>query len=322
MAEQEKTLSATRQIEAEARSWLMAVYAGTVDEAGFRDWLAASTAHARAYRQLEQAWRDLPLSETLDVEIRRAGPVKRRWFVPAALAASLLLCLGLGLAWKYSLVGNEAVPVLAYATEIGEIRAETLPDGSKVELGAASAMAAKFSKTARAIMFDHGRVYFDIAHDASRPLTVTAGNTRLRVLGTAFEVWKGPSGVRLSVTRGRVAVGVMDASAYVASLGAGEQVIIHADGSLTKITSFAEKDLLAWRTGRLVYRDAALADVVADMNRYRAKPIRILDPRLGTLRVTAAFRTDQGEQILAGLAASQPIRLEKTQDGVILRAKN
>jgi transmembrane sensor len=322
MAEQDQSLSARRQIEAEAREWLMAIYAGQADQAGYRAWLAASPAHARAYRQLEQAWRDLPLTEASDVEIRRKGVSRQRWLVPAALAASLLLCLGLGLGWNVFVGGNEASPVLAYATEIGKIRAVTLPDGSTVALGADSAMAANFSKAARAITLDHGRAYFDIAHDASRPLTVTAGNASLHVLGTAFEVWKGPSGVRLSVIRGRVAVGLKDASGYVASLGAGEQIIVHADGSLTKIAAFAEKDLLAWRTGRLVYRDAALADVVADMNRYRAQPIKILDPRAGALRVTAAFRADQSEQVLAGLAASQPIRLEKSQDGVILRAKN
>ncbi|GAA0541218.1 transmembrane sensor [Rhizomicrobium palustre] len=320
MAEQDQSLSAKRQIEAEARDWLMAVYAGKADQAGFHAWLSASSAHARAYRQLEQAWRDLPLSEALDVEIRRKVGARQRWFVPAALAASLLLCLGLGVAWKASTTGNEAG--LAYASEIGKLRTVNLPDGSTVALGADSAMAANFSKTARAITLDHGRAYFDIAHDAARPLTVTAGNASLHVLGTAFEVWKGPSGVRLSVTRGRVAVGVNAAPAYVASLGAGEQIVIHEDGSLTKIAAFAEKDLLAWRQGRLVYRDAALADVVADMNRYRALPVKILDPKAGALRVTAAFRADQSEQVLAGLAASQPIRLEKSQGGVILRAKN
>lgn len=321
MADRDEHLRTAPQIEAEARDWLMAIYAGTAGQAEFRAWLAAAPEHARTYRRLEQAWRDLPLSAALDVEIRRASP--RRWFVPVALAASVLLCFALGLMWQYS--GRGTAPsssLLAYATEIGQLRSVTLPDGSSVALGAGSAVAAQFSKNARSITLDHGRAYFDIAHDASRPLTVKAGNASLHVLGTAFEVWKGPSGVRLSVTRGRVAVGVNAAQAYAASLGAGEQIVIHRDGSLTKIVAFAEKDLLAWRQGRLVYRDAALADVVSDMNRYRTKPVKILDAAAGALRVTAAFRADQSDQVLAGLAASLPLTLAKTEDGATLRSKD
>lgn len=313
-------------IQADARRWLVSIYAGDVDQARFRVWLAAAPEHARAYRALEQAWRDLALSDRSDIEIRRTPSrarlgfaLTRRWMGPGALAASLLLCVAAGLVWKTTGSSHDGrVAPTTYATKIATLRTVNLSDGSTVALGADSVIAAQFTQTARAITMNRGTAYFDIAHDPSRPLTVKAGNASLRVLGTAFEVWTGPSGVRLSVVRGRVAVDMKGTAAM--SLGAGKQITIGIDGSVSAVTPFAPDDLLAWRKGRLVYRDAALSDIVADLNRYRAAPIRLIDKRAETLRITAAFAIGQGEQILAGLAASQPIVVRKTTHGLIIQS--
>ncbi len=345
---------AETSVQAEARRWLMAIYAegGSVDEGRFRAWLEANPEHARAYRALEQAWRDLPLSNALDIDIsqapsqrlfpipfirarreassgRRALSGAHRWL--AAVAASLLVCVALGLSlWAGRNGGdNGAAVTAAYSTGVAQIATVRLPDGSTVALGANSRIAATFNRMARAIKLERGTAYFDIAHDASRPASVEAANVNLRVLGTAFEVWRGPSGVRLSVVRGRVAVdvdrpqpGVAKPDAHAASLGSGEQITIKADGTLTWVSAFTPGDLLSWRSGRLVYRDAALADIVADLNRYRLDPILIIDQRAASLRVTAAFNASQADQVLSGLAASLPIVVRKSGKGLVISASN
>lgn len=338
------------QVQAEARRWLAAIYAegGSVDPAQFRAWLAVAPEHAHAYHALEQAWRDLPLSSALDVAIRRVPshrqvlavpmPWARRalagargWQIAGVLAASLLVCVAVGLAWETGGVGkNASIATAAYTTGVAQVVTVSLPDGSTVALGANSGITTQFTKSARAIRLGRGTAYFDIAHDPSRPATVQAGNASLHVLGTAFEVWRGPSGVRLSVVRGRVAVEVDGAQARgtransrkAVSVGAGDQVTIGIDGRLSDLREFAPGDLLSWRNGRLSYRDAALADIVADLNRYRTQPIRILDKRAGSLRVTAAFNANQGEQILAGLAASQPIVVRKAGNGLVISSSD
>ncbi|HCQ50227.1 MAG TPA: iron dicitrate transport regulator FecR, partial [Achromobacter sp.] len=45
----------------------------------------------------------------------------------------------------------------------------------------------------------------------------------------------------------------------------------------------------AWREGRVVFKNAPLADVVRDMNRYLATPLRLADDKVGRLRVSASF---------------------------------
>lgn len=313
-------------IEAEARRWLMALYvngeAADCDE--FCRWLAASPEHARIYRKLEQGWRDLPLSSALDIDLParpkssvlsfRARPMQ--WLAAGVLAASLLLIVAAGLLRETG--GGSPAVTTVYSTAIAELRTVALADGSTVALGPDTRVVATFTQSARAIRLERGSAYFDIAHDAARQLTVEAGAAHLRVLGTAFEVWRAPSGVRLSVVRGRVAVDAGQGTSV--RLGVGEQITVSLDGALSGVKQFSVEDVLSWRHGRLVYRDAALSDIVADLNRYRVVPIRIADHRAASLRMTAAFSVNQSEQVLAGLAASQPVVIDKSADGLVIRS--
>jgi len=323
-------------VEAQARRWLTALYVedGGIDRAAFQAWLEAAPEHAQIYRRLEQAWRDLPLSDALDLELapaprvsrrkvagaRRAHPSGRRWLGAAALAASAAACVGAAFIW--SLQKELSVAPVVYATQAAQLDTVSLPDGSTIAMGADTLISTSFTANERAIVLDRGTAYFDIAHDQQRPLTVRAANTNVRVLGTAFEVWSGPSGVRVSVTRGRVAVAAEGEAEQTASpgvrLGAGEQVSAAPSGALGEVTNFTPDEVLSWRQGRLSYRDAPLIDIVADLNRYRAAPIRIADNKAAGLRITAAFRIDQGEQVLAGLAASQPITIRQDGDALVV----
>ncbi|HWK73732.1 MAG TPA: FecR domain-containing protein, partial [Povalibacter sp.] len=66
----------------------------------------------------------------------------------------------------------------------------------------------------------------------------------------------------------------------------------------------------AWRSGRLVYVDARLMDVIADVNRYYDGRIELDAPQVGDLRLTVAFRTDQIDRMLDMLTRALPIQVE------------
>jgi transmembrane sensor len=68
-----------------------------------------------------------------------------------------------------------------------------------------------------------------------------------------------------------------------------------------------------WRQGRLAYDDAPLAEVVADLNRYRQRPLTIDSAATGRLKVTAAFEIAQADRFVAELPRVLPVRL--TSDG-------
>src|ERR1700694_5133600 len=64
-----------------------------------------------------------------------------------------------------------------------------LPDGSKVWLNAASAISfpSAFTGRERKVVV-WGEAYFEVAKDAARPFQVWAGDTKIEVLGTHFNV--------------------------------------------------------------------------------------------------------------------------------------
>ncbi len=64
----------------------------------------------------------------------------------------------------------------------------TLADGSVVHLDVDSEINVSFSSGHRDITLVNGRALFEVAHDASRPFVVSAGQSHTTALGTHFQV--------------------------------------------------------------------------------------------------------------------------------------
>jgi len=127
------------------------------------------------------------------------------------------------------------------------------------------------------------------------------------------------------VLRGRVAVanamGSTSEPPQVVELTAGQRVRVDAGGRFGPVTGFDETQLLSWRTGRFSYVDARLEDIVADINRYRSSKIHIEDDALRDLRVSTTFRIGQAEQMLAGIAVTEPVMIVRSPSGIVLRRR-
>jgi transmembrane sensor len=126
-----------------------------------------------------------------------------------ATAASLvLMCSSVLFYFKLSVKDKAAM--IAVTAKKGNLKTITLPDGSTVWLNSGSTI--KFPErfgTTREVQLINGEAYFDVKHDSTSPFIVHYGRLHAQVLGTAFNVkfYKNISDVRLTVTRGRVAVG-------------------------------------------------------------------------------------------------------------------
>ena len=83
-------------------------------------------------------------------------------------------------------------------TLAGEQRVLTLDDGSRVTLAGDSAINLDLTDHQRRVTLLRGRVYFQVAPDPQRPFLVEAGEARVRVTGTRFEVRR-DGGVREAV---------------------------------------------------------------------------------------------------------------------------
>jgi transmembrane sensor len=121
----------------------------------------------------------------------------RRFAIAASIAGLTILAGALGLLELSS-------PI--YATALGEQRSIQFEDGSTVELNSHSKIRVKYSKQERDVELLEGQALFHVAHDVSRPFIVAVGATRVRAVGTQFDVYKKSNGTVVTVVEGRVAV--------------------------------------------------------------------------------------------------------------------
>jgi transmembrane sensor len=132
------------------------------------------------------------------VTTRKAWVIGWRWSAIAASVAVLMILAG-------GLVLLElSAPI--YATALGEQRSIQFEDGSTVELNSRSRIRVNYSKQERGVELIEGQALFHVAHDTSRPFIVAVGATRVRAVGTQFDVYRKSNGTVVTVVEGRVAV--------------------------------------------------------------------------------------------------------------------
>lgn len=93
-----------------------------------------------------------------------------------------------------------------YAADVGEQRSIRLPDGSTVELNSRSRLRVRFTEAERTVELLEGQALFNVAKNPARPFIVRSDETRVRAVGTQFDVYKKRSGTIVTVVEGRVAV--------------------------------------------------------------------------------------------------------------------
>jgi transmembrane sensor len=76
----------------------------------------------------------------------------------------------------------------------------------------------------------------------------------------------------------------------------------------------------AWRRGLLVFRDERLADVIEEINRYRAGRIVIASASLRDRRVNGTFQTDRIDQVVDQLRLAYGVSATSLPGGVVLVA--
>jgi len=310
----------------EAAAWWFArVHSGRMDDAGRAElarWRQADPAHEREFQamaSLGEAAAGLPrdrVRELFGGEIPVRPALRRRRLAHAGLAlaaCTAAAAAGVGL-WR--LQAPQAVYGIRLATRRGERSRHALPDGSTLELNTGTAAEVALYEDRRVVALLQGEIMFAVSADAARPFIVEAGAGRVRVVGTRFSVRRDGQAVAVAVESGTVELSSgrwwrRSAQLLTAGMGAG----LAADGGQTAARPVDVAALTAWRDGRLVFKDAPLAEVVREVNRYLAQPLRVGDGRLNALRVTASFRLDTPEALLASLPHVLPVEVRRLPDG-------
>ena len=225
----------------------------------------------------------------------------------AAVAASVAIAISVGFG-AYQHWGTSSSD--RYETPVGGLASVPMSDGSNVTLNTDSHIRVAVTETERSVELQQGEAFFDVAKDASRPFVVRAGTKRIVAVGTQFTVQRFGDDVRVLVTEGRVRLeGAMSPPVLIA---AGS--LARADGAAVVVRKALPPqvdELLSWREGYLRFHETALADAVAEINRYNTRKIVIEDPELAAIRISGTFRPTQYEAFVRVL-----------QDGFSIQARN
>ncbi len=302
-------LPGTGDAEREASAWFARMHADDVsadDRARFEAWRSAHACNAKAYEELAGTWQELVKSGPLVravyfgqvMNAASTPPAPRRRWAGYAVAAGIAV-MALGVAWNLYKKNQES----RFQTAVGEQAAVALPDGSSFDLNTDSRVWVDYSQRTRVVRLERGEAFFKVAHDTQRPFWVRAGNSWVRAVGTAFNVYLRPTGVEVTVSEGTVSVvnatssepPPSDAAVSIpaASVTAGEQVDVQAQAEVIhELNSAQLTRLLAWRKSSLYFQDQPLGEVVNELMRYTTLKIEFDDDALRQLPVGGTFQTN------------------------------
>jgi transmembrane sensor len=285
-------------------------------------WTSADASHLRAFEKVtELAERLGTLGEVsraqLVAEFAPVEAARRRW-LPLAMAAAVVgMALMSGyVAW--SLRGTRLAPQV-YSSEVAARRDITLVDGTTVTLGGATTLTAQFSRDQRQVELAQGEAFFQVAHNAGRPFVVNAGKLAIHDVGTAFDVRRTGDHVTIAVTEGRVRIfNRADRAGDGLEAVAGQLVSYDPGRAALSVSSTDLARATAWRNDRLEFDNESLAVVVANINRYRVRPVRIADPYLESLTFTGTVKTDAIDDWLHALPQVLPVKVRDAGSQTIL----
>ena len=344
-------------IEATAAAWFERREWSAWDasaEREFQAWLSASTAHRIAFIRLEAAWERADRLKALgagiqagrvpargtfaigsqaagiepsradtvpsDTQSTRSDAHSRRWFGWPLAAAGSLAAVAI-LAWYVSTPHWQTL-----VTGVGSIAPVTLSDGSRLMLDSNTRLRVAFDSHHRTVRLDKGDAVFAVAKDPARPFTVEITDKRVVAVGTLFSVRRNEDEIQVLVQQGRVRVEDRSdpASApQTTELARGEEAETHRGEIALSHPGLQEIERqLSWRDGYLAFEGTPLTEVVADFNRYLAKPIEIDDPSIESIRIGGRFRCTDPEAFLALLQQGFPVAVRREANRVSLRRRS
>ncbi len=260
------------------------------DQSALNTWLAQSPAHKIAYLRVDHVWERADRLSALRTSAATGRSNVRS--ASARVAAAFVIAAIAGGAWFA--LSPQPSRERVYATGIGGRETLKLADGSQIELNTGTTVRVSVNANQRRVTLEKGEAFFQIVHNAERPFVVAAGDHRVVDLGTKFMVRRDPGRFEVALVEGRARLEATNgkAAAPARDLVPGDVVIATAN------TVFSEKKAtqtlaneLGWRRGVLVFRDAALADVAEELNRYNTQKIIIADAEVARLTIGATIPT-------------------------------
>ncbi|MDO6560762.1 FecR family protein [Paraglaciecola chathamensis] len=306
-----------------ACDWIARIDRGLTEseKTDFQEWLHERPDNLSYILKAAKMWDKMDDLERLADIFPKSHVNKRRAPIAwGALAASLLLMLMLSL-YHFSddfLQQNNLVQTRAiestYQTSVGEIDTITLPDGSVLALNTNTIVGMKYTNSVRVLELTKGEINIDVAHDASRPLSVLVNGKVIQAVGTVFNIEARGNLTELIVTDGKVLVEDKSTNQYksdiankkinlpITSLAVsrGEKIDLRknmTEGASENIIKLSPEEIissLAWQDKKLIFRGEKLSHAIAEINRYTDTKLSLdNNESLKNINVIGVFKTGE-----------------------------
>lgn len=315
----------TQRLEA-AGMWLLRLQEDSLTESEISDWVRwceLDARNLRAFEQMRSLWQVAPDHLPL-ARASRWRPSGRSW---GALAACLALTVAGALFLSdYRRSGPERVASEELVeTAVAQNQPAILPDGSHLEMGGSSIVAVDFTGRTRRLQLRSGEAFFQVKHDKTRPFVVEVGDLRIVAVGTAFNVRRSGTQVAVTVQEGVVEVSGSEAAASAQTddrqpmrVASGEQLVVNVASGEIREAEVDPAMAVAWRAGRLEFTGDSLDTVVASVNRYSRRSIRLGDPTLSDLSFTGTVFLQDIDAWLDGLPQVFPVKVDRRANAEVV----
>jgi len=231
-------------------------------------------------------------------------------------AAALIVLLGAAAVLFYLNSGPDMMRVTADSGTIEQI----LPDGSVISLykGSVIEFPSDFSENTREIKLD-GEAYFSVVHDVDRPFIVSGNNARIKVLGTSFDVNTRVAENQISVvlTTGKISLYFKGKESENTILNPGEKAEISTSAKVITKSTNSDPNYMAWKTGKIVFDNTGLNQVIATISKVYQTEIRLADQQLNGCSLTATFEKQSLNSVLSVIGTTLDLTVSE-ENGVIV----
>lgn len=210
------------------------------------------------------------LREKLNFRSSRKRTFARQWVIWGSAAIwALIICCSITFLYLQRDNSSELAASPSYCQiEIpkGATSKLMLPDSTLVYLNGGTVLKydASFQNKARREVFLAGEAYFSVVRNVQKPFIVHTEGLNVKVLGTTFNVASYPDDaeVKVSLVEGSVNVYTTSEAKENILLSPNEQAIYNKEHKLLSRKKIDANSAVAWTTGKLVFVNEKLFDIL------------------------------------------------------------
>jgi len=276
------------------------------------------TTENQLFANLEK-YHSIDVDEDWNIVKNRIGFQKtRRINIIWRAAAIAILLLSFGFLTNRFLI-DSPTQILAFS---GEFKKEiALPDGSLVFLNKKSTLTYpdKFHRNHREVKLS-GEGFFEVASNTEKPFLVNVKYRAIvEVLGTSFNIntTENSRSINVQVVEGKVAF-------YVSGENVEREILLKDDqakmlnGEIIKETSM-DKNFLSWKTGKLVFVQDRIPDVVKTLQNYYDRLIILQGSENNDLTFTSIIDNQDLDSVLEELRLVIGLSYSIEEDKILIQ---